>query len=158
MAVYNGSKMAAGVTPRYLPSAAGVRVLSTFASAVALLLNDTINMMQLAANPVEAGNGPSVLGVTLDSDDLDTGAGLVYDVGDATVANRYISASNIGQAGGIARNNVAGSIGYQPFSAAFGAYPTPSNQLDTIVVKINTAPAAWQAGTIRLLVDFTYDP
>lgn len=158
MTTYSGTKLASGVQPRVLPSGSGVRVLSTFASAVALLVNDIINMVNLEANPVESGNGPAVLGVTLDSDDLDTGAGLVYDVGDATVAARYISASNIGQAGGVARNNVAGSVGYQPFAAAFTNYPTVSLATYTIAVKINTAPAVWQAGTIRLLVDYTYDP
>lgn len=157
MTAYNASKMAAGVQPRYLATGAGVRVLSSIVLA-ALALNDTINMLQIEADPIQSGNGPAICDVTLGCDDIDTGAAAVLDVGDATVSGRYISGSTVGQAGGIARMNVAAGLGYQPFSAAFNNYTTISNQLYTVVIKCTTAPNVFQAGTVRLLVDFTYDP
>ncbi|HVZ18167.1 MAG TPA: hypothetical protein VG897_13675 [Terriglobales bacterium] len=157
MTAYNASKFLPGVTPRMLQSAAGVKVLSTLALA-ALALNDTINFMNLQGDPVFGPNGPTICDVILGCDDIDTGAAVVLDVGDANLSGRYISGSTVGQAGGIARMNVAAGLGYQPFAAAYNNYTTLSNQLYAIVGKCTTAPNVFQAGTIRLLVDYTYDP
>lgn len=157
MTVYLASKMAAGIQPRYLATGAGVKVYS-FLALAALVLNDTINMLNLEGNPVHVGNGPTVEDMTLACDKIDTGNVAILDVGDATVSGRYITGSNVGQAGGVARLNNAVGVGYQPFVNAYTNPDTLSNQLYTVVVKCTTAPNAFQAGTIRLVAEFTYNP
>lgn len=160
MTTYNATKMAAGVQPRVLPGGAGVSVLSTFLMTVAakLLTNDLVNMVTLEGDPALSGGGPSMLGVALDCDQIDTGAGVVLALGDATTANRYITGSTIGQAGGYAGPNQGGVLGFQPFSATFAAYPTASLALYTIVLKATTGVTTGQLGTIRVKAEYTYDP
>ncbi len=49
---------------------------------------------------VDVFAGETVHDIKIKSSDLDTGTGLVLDVGDATDADRFIDGSTIGQAGG----------------------------------------------------------
>lgn len=161
MTTYNATKMAAGIQPKVLLSAAGVAVLSLFTPAVALVLNDIINMVSLEGDPgIPVAFGPTIMGVSLDSDQLDSNGGptMKFDVGDATGAARFITQTTIPQTGGLQGANVAGTLGYQPFSATYNNYPTASLQIYTVQVKVHTAPATWQAGTIRLKVEYSYDP
>lgn len=159
MAVYNSDKMAAGTQPRVLPTAAGVHVLAT-ASLTTLALNDTINMLQLEGDPTMPGNGPAITGMILDVDDLDSNGSptLVLAVGDGVVADRFITNSTIGQSGGVAYLNKPGGLGYKPFNASFASYPSASYATYTIAVKATTGPATFQAGSIRLVTSFSYDP
>lgn len=160
MTTYNGTKMAAGVQPRALPSGAGVSVISTFLMTVAAALatNDLINMLNIGGNPAEVNPGPSILTVVLDTDQVDTGAGVVFAVGDSGSAARFITGSTIGQTGGYAGPNVAGTLGYQPFATTYATYTTVSLQNYTPVIKATTGVTTPKLGTIRLKVEYTYDP
>lgn len=160
---YNGTKMAAGTQPRILPQGFIISVLSTYAVGTGtpptLATGDIIQMMQLGADPSGApGYGPTILGMLMDSDQIDTGSGVELEVGDSVTAGRYISSSNIGQAGGLASMNVAASLGYQPDASAFSTYPTSSLLLYTISITASTGCTTPKAGTIRLKVEYTYDP
>lgn len=161
MATYNASKMAAGVQPRALATGL-IPVVSILALAQALLLNDVINMLQLGGAPdVPTNFGPAITGVALDTDQLDTGGGgatLKFNLGDANSSNRFISQSTIGQTGGYQAPNVGGWLGYAPFSGSYTNYPTASLQTYTLQLKCQTAPNAWQNGTVRVKCEYTYDP
>jgi hypothetical protein len=160
MAVYNASKMLAGTQPKVLPTAGGVNVLSTVALTTPLLVNDTINFMQLASDAALGGNGPTILDVTIDADKLDTNGSptIKLNVGDAGSATRYFNQTTVAQNGGYAIPTNPAVLGFQPFGSSFNTYPTASLALYTIVATCQTAAATWQNGTIRLLVGFTYDP
>lgn len=164
MTVYNSDKMAAGVQPKALYTASGVRVLAQIALAAALVANDTINMVNLPSDPsldqgAAPNYGPVITGMALDSDKLDSNGApaILLDVGDGTTAARFYSQSNVAQAGGYASPNVAGTLGYAPFASSFSTYPTTSKQTYTVVVKCHTAAATWQNGTIRLAVEYSFD-
>ena len=161
MATYNADKMLAGTQPKMLPTAGGVNVLSQISLTAPLLVSDTINFMQLAADASDpAGNGPTILGMTLDSDKLDSNGApaIKLNVGDAGLATRYFNQTTVAQQGGYAIPNNPAVLGYQPFAAAFASYPTASLQLYTIVATCQTAAATWQNGKVRLVTEFTYDP
>ena len=137
---YSSSQAAANVPPKYLH--AGVIVRSaTYALSAALVLNDVIQMFKVPA-------GATIHEAILASDDTDTNGTptIKYDVGDATTANRFISASIIGQTGGVARMDQSGGVGFK-YTA------------DTIIqVKVNTAPATGaSSGNITLTVSYTMD-
>ena len=161
MTVYTSNKMLAGTQPKMLPSAGGVNVLAVASLTTALVLNDTINMVQLAADAADpVGNGPSIIGIVLDCDKLDSNASpaITLSVGDAGSATRYFSASTIAQQGGYAIPTIPAILGYQPFGSAFNTYPTPSLAFYTIFVTCSHAAATFQNGNVRLLTEFTYDP
>lgn len=126
----------ASTVPPRSPSAAGLTaVKATYTAATALVVNDVIQMVKVPLGAV-------IYRVELAVDDLDTGAAIVLAVGDGVVADRYITGSTIGQAGGVVTtNNVAGA-GY--------TYTAD----DTIDVKVTTAPAGGGTGVIRLSVLF----
>lgn len=111
-------------------------------------LGDIFQMVQIP-------NGYSIESVILDCDQLDSNGAptLVLAVGDGTTANRFINASTVGQAGGVAYQNVAGATGY---SYAVGTNPgqfSGGNAGATVLqVKVTTAAATFKAGTIRLAV------
>ena len=100
MAAYNSNKMLAGTQPKMLPSAGGVNVLATASLTTALALNDTINMLQLAADASDPqGSGPTIIGMVLDCDKLDSNGTptITLSVGDSVSATRYFNASTIAQ-------------------------------------------------------------
>jgi len=111
-------------------------VHATYELTAALVINDVIQMVKIPA-------GATVHEVQLSCDDLDTSGtpACVLAVGDGSDVDRFITASDIGQAGGFARmNNIAG-VGYE-YTAD-----------DTIDVKVTTAPAtSAETGTINLFV------
>lgn len=163
MTIYSATKMAAGVQPRVLPSGAGVIVLSSLLMTVAAALatGDLINMLNIGADASESGAlgaGPFMTAVSLDCDQIDTGAGVVLAVGDSTTAARFITGSTIGQTGGYAGPNVGGTLLFQPFATTFNTYPTASLATYTVVVKATTGCTTPKQGTIRLKAEYTYDP
>lgn len=112
-----------------------VAVTETFALTEALEVNDLIEMIELPPGHV-------IVDCTLDVSDLDTGTPAILldvgtmagTVGDTTIGNRtltanLISASNVGQAGGIARMAVAGSTRI-----------APSDDRRSVGVKVGTGP------------------
>jgi hypothetical protein len=137
---YSAAQANANVPPKYLHAGAIVRSAS-FALSAALVVNDVIQMFKLPA-------GATVHEVILASDDLDTNGTptIKLDVGDATAANRFISQSTVGQAGGVGRTDQAGGVGYK-YSA------------DTMLqVKVNTAPATGATtGNVTLTVAYSMD-
>lgn len=161
MAIYNATKMAAGTQPKVLPTGAGVNVLSTIALTTALLLNDTINFMQLGADATDPnGFGPTILDFEFDTDQLDSNVAptLKLNLGDSVSAFRYLSQTTLCQTGGVTGPVRSGTVGFQPFAAAFNVYTTPSLALYTISATVQTAPATWQNGSIRVFFSYTYDP
>lgn len=163
MTTYNSNKCVAGVQPKFLPSAGGVNALALFTQATALASNDIVNMVPLLADPSNPnGLGPTILGLVLDTDKLDSGgsAAILFSIGDATTANRYFNSLTLGQTGGYAIPTVPAILGYQPFASPFfNTYTTVSLATYTILLKCNTAAqTAVTTGQIRLCTEYTYDP
>lgn len=118
-----------------------VTVYGEYSLAAALALNDVIQMVRVPA-------GARVTDLSLAATDLDTGGSpaITLSVGDGGATARYISASTIGQAGGIA-NGISVATG-------FGYLYTAE---DTIDVLVAAGPAIGAtSGTVRLAV--TYIP
>ena len=96
--------------------------------------------------------GATVLDVILGASDLDTGTQLVLAVGDADVADRFITASSIGQTGGVASANklLDGTA-----STGTGLpYKMPATK--NIVIKVTTAPQTpVSSGYLSLTVIYT---
>jgi len=108
----------------------------TFDVPVTAAMVGTINNV-IQALPVYAGE--TVLGVELVATDLDTGAAAItLSVGDGASTARYISASDVGQAGGLAKHT-AGT----PYQYAAD---------DTIDVLVAAAAATGADGTITVTV------
>lgn len=140
MTTYLSNKAQPGVAPKFVPAGA-IAVCASYAFASAPSLNDLVQMMTIPA-------GATMVDVILDSDDLDSNGTptIKFDVGDATTANLYIAASTVPQAGGVAHAAQAASTAYRY------AANTP------LYVKVNTAAATFQAGTVRLTAIYTMDP
>lgn len=162
VATYNANKMTAGIQPKYLPSAGGVNVLSQISQTTSLNTNDLINMVQLPAKASDdpGGFGPTIIGMLLDIDKLDTGGSqqITFDVGDATTSTRFYSAVTIGQAGGYSVPTQPAVLGFQPDVNSFTSYTTASLLNYTIIAKCHLSASTWQNGKIRLLAEYTYDP
>lgn len=160
MATYNSNKMVSGTQPKILTTASGVRVYAFAALPTALLVNDIINMVALASDVSNPnGLGPTILGMAFGSDDLDSNVAplITLDLGDSGSTTRYFSASTVAQNGGTVYPST-NFLGYQPLAASFGTYTTPSYATYTIFATVRAAPATWQAGSVKLAVEYTYDP
>lgn len=119
-------------TPR---RGAAFSVTRVFTVTAAFVVNDIIQMVKVAPG-MEIHDG--VLEVT----DLESsGTAMVIDVGDGVSADHYIDGSTVGQAGGIERFGLGGTI-YKKYTAE-----------DTIDVKVAVAPTTGATtGTVRLTV------
>lgn len=135
MANNNATKAGSGVQPRAGNDITAVWESYTLASAT---LNDTYTMCKIPA-------GATVLDVVFSSADVDSNGTptVKFDVGDSGSATRFISATTVGQAGGVARMDQAG-----------GHLKTYTAD-DTVIVKINTASATFQAGAIKVGVIYS---
>lgn len=98
---------------------------------------DTAQMFYLPA-------GARVLYAMLKSTDLDSGATITLNVGDAGSAARYFSASTVGQAATAAAMTLVGGIDF-------------SNTAKTLVQIVPAAGPATTAGTIELTMFYTID-
>lgn len=110
-------------------------VRGVFALTAALALNDVINMLSMPAQHVPVD-------CILDCDDLDSGGSpsITLSVGTATTPALLISASAVGQAGGIAR-----------MDKATGPRLAASNSDTLIQIKVAAGPATGATtGTIGL--------
>ena len=137
MANINATNVVTGAVenPKYIQAGVITEIYSA-AVTTSLALNDTVTGPKIPANC-------TLLNVILDSDDLDSGTSIKWDVGISGTAAKFISASTVSQAGGIATANVAGTVGYTPTS-------------DTAVIaKVNTAAGTAVAGTIRIAIVYT---
>lgn len=162
---YNSSKLQAGVQPRVLPPGVDIVEIASFLNATAFVLNDTLNLVKLEANPSISANGPTISSLVVAMPPMDSSTGFSWIVGDSNTTNRYITTSTVGRsaAGGIvAMNNYLG-LGYQPFVTdfgAFGTYPATSQQYYTIYATISAAATGTPTtgNTIIAKVAYTYDP
>jgi hypothetical protein len=127
----------------YAPARAAIpglnAVSEVFTFPAAPVINDTIEMVLLP-------KGAVISDIILDADDLDTGTpAILLQVGDGTTADKFIGASNVAQAGGVARMDKKGNIGV-PLAA------------DTkLVVKVSTGPATGAVGDIRLTATYNLE-
>lgn len=130
---YQTANVGSGVMPR--ANAGETIVSATFNLTAALALNDVIEMVKIPAGAV-------IHDVILSSTDLDTSTGVVLDVGDGSVTDRFIDGATIGQASGVARLNEVGGHLYE-YTAD-----------DTIDVLVQVAPSGTAAtsGSIKLTV------
>lgn len=148
--VLQAKQIANGVPPLTADGADDtVTLFGDFALTAALAVNNIIEMVELPAGYVPVD-------VILDTADLDTGGSptivlavgvMAGTVGDTTFANRttgaeFITASTVGQAGGVARLAVAG-----------GTRVAPTDASRSIGVKVTTGPATGAtSGSVRLTV------
>lgn len=162
MTAYTAPTITAGKSPRLLQFGI-TSVISIVSQTTALALNDTIAMVQVPSDPSVDQNGgrggPSVVGIVMDVDSLDSGNTLVVSIGDSANAARYWTVSTMAQGGGYFQPTKSGIVGYQPFGGAvFTTYTTTSYSTYTVVVKCTTTPNTWVNGNIRMLFEYTLDP
>lgn len=94
MATFTSDMVAGNQSFKPFPSGAvGVRYAKINITA-AVNAGDIYKMVDIFA-------GETLHDVKIKSSDLDTGSGLVWGVGDGSDTDKYIAASNIGQAGGV---------------------------------------------------------
>lgn len=113
----------------------------TYEISASLVVNDVIQMVRLP-------KGAVITGVTLGTDDLDTGGSpaIVLDVGDGGDTDRYIDGATVGQAGGITSSMMMTGFGHALTAE------------DTIDVLVQVAPATGAtSGTVSLAVTY-YTP
>lgn len=125
-----------------------VQVTATYEIAAALVVNDVIQMVKV---PI----GARIVTISLAADDLDSGATplITLDVGDGGDTDRFIAASTIAQAGGIARigDNITGAAAADCLGYVYTAD-------DTIDVLVHAAPATGAtSGTITMVVTYSND-
>lgn len=141
------SKYAKGLIPIPYPAFAGAVVAHRYwhQLATAPAAND---ILELAALPHDC----RVVDVILDSDDMDSGATLAFDVGvmsgdfgdndpARTIGNEFFAASNVAQAGGVARPTK---------KEAFRTAPVGSDR--SIGLKFTAAATGFASGIIGLTV------
>jgi hypothetical protein len=105
----------------------------------AFVVNDVIQMIPVAKGERAVG------GQLIVETDLDSSTGVVVSVGDGIQADRYISGSAVGQAGGVALWGAG--IDTAAEAALFNYKYTAA---DTIDVKITTAATGTPAATGRI--------
>lgn len=122
-----------------------IAVRAEYSLLAALVINDTIDFAKIPAGHVPVD-------VILDSDDIDSGAGAIFQVG-LRAANgttddpdAFIKDSNVGQAGGVARANVATAF-------RIGSHTADRN----VYLTVSTAPAT-SATSGKIGVTVLYRP
>lgn len=141
---FYGTKGAVGYPRAYPQTAGGVcEIYSEYALAgAALVINDLIKMVNVPL-------GAKIIGMTLGSDDLDTGGPTItLDVGDTDGTpdqDRYFAASVAAQAGATPTTAL--------LKAGFGYTFAADGTIQILVLAAPTTGTT--TGTIRLLVRFT---
>jgi len=135
-ALYTG---ATGAATGHGPFQVTTHLHATATLPATAVTNDTVNMGYLPANAV-------VFGVTLKAQtQLDSGAGLVFDVGDAALANRYMAGTIL-----VGR---AATASFDTTMAATGKlFKTTAKT--AIIVKVNTQAGTPVAGVLELEVSY----
>ena len=123
-----------------------IQVCSVFALSAALAINDDITMLKL---PI----GAVVCDVCISSDAaLDTNAAstLSFQVGDQTMANRYITTHLQGNNQAMAPYHMDQASGHQYVADATS---------NLVQIKVQAAPAtAAVTGNLRLTIEYSMDP
>lgn len=138
---YTAAKVASSVQSRAGLDATWV--WGVYEAAVALVINDVIQMVKV---PKYA----TILEIILACDDLDGGTTITLDVGDGSSTARFISASTIGQAGGVVRlgQGITGSAAADCLHYQYTAE-------DTVDVLVHAAPTSSGVGTVKLGVAYS---
>lgn len=133
---FTATAAAASAPVRVDPDGGENVVVSTYTLTEGTI-NDVIQM-------VKVPKGAVITAITLACPDIDTNVSptVTLSVGDGGSTARFISASTIGQAGGVASLSVPGGLGY--------TYTAD----DTIDVLIAAATATFAAGDITLVVKY----
>jgi hypothetical protein len=132
----------AGTRPPVYPDEAGKVLVSDGTYEISVAQNVDEAVIALCSLP--AGCIP--LDFTVAMDDLDSGAGLVWDGGgiksdESEVDQVMISASTVGQSAGLARSTLFPMVAPLDVETLFG-------------IHITTAPGGAQAGTIRGILTY----
>lgn len=136
MATTTTTAGAASVVSPFVP-VGGLGVANyTYAVATAPIINDVFEMVRLPRNA-------KIVDVLLTSTDMDTSTGLTLSVGYGGSTAYFISASTIGQTGGVARMA----------AATAGAALTLTAE-DTVDVLVAAAPTTFAAGSLTLTVTY----
>lgn len=139
-AVTNSAGNPTGVVPKWKPSGTITVVASaTIGSGVTIANADYIVCQTIPANC-------TVTEVILDCPDLDGSTSLTVSVGDATNAARFITASTVGRAGGVARADTAGYC-----------YKYTSDTPLRVTFPAGNGSATPAAGTVKLVVSYSAD-
>ena len=142
MANTNMTNVLTGTAPVVKSFPVGVTSnICSAATTTSLAANDTLTGPSIPA-------GAYLVGVTLMSTDIDSNGSptVLFDVGISGSATKFISGSNIGQAGGVATMGGTTGLGYSPTT------DTP------VIVTCNTAAATKVAGTVTLGIFYTNSP
>ena len=92
------------IEPKYNASSSSP-VIATFPLTAALGINDIINMMDIPPNVW-------IMDWTIDTAQLDTGTpAITLALGTAATPTMFVAVSTVGQAGGIVRATLAGTVG-----------------------------------------------
>lgn len=162
--VYQTAQIVAGKSPKVLPEGFVITAYSYFLNSTAFVVNDTVQLITLEANPSITYNGPTISTVKVAMPPMDSSTGFTWVVGDSGSANRYITTQTLGQsgAGGYASTTSTqyAAVGYQPFINSFNTYTTASLATYTIILKVTAAATGTPTtgNTIVSFVDYTYDP
>jgi hypothetical protein len=147
MATYTSAQVSSGTVP-INERGASFFVYGVISLATALAANDIVQLLNVP-------NGYKVLNVTLDSDALDSGVSkaLKGNLGDASVATRYLNGTTIVQAGGVAPNAVAASTGY-----VYPVNTTGGNTGSSLIQLVcTTAATTWANGNVRCAAELQID-
>ncbi len=114
-----------------------------FTVSTALIVNDTIKLVQLASG---GSPGFNLFGIQIWIPDLDSSSSLVFQLGDSTAADRYVTttlAAALGQTAG-AISSFGPSIPYAASTAdagvVFQSLPARYDDTDNLILKVQTAP------------------
>lgn len=144
---FTATKVASTIPPKGTHQGV-IAVRSVYTLLAALVINDVIQMVTV---PKYA----QILEIILTSDDLDSNGSplITLSVGDGNLADRFIKADTVAQAGGIVRLGAGLTAALQ--SGGVGYRYTAE---DTIDVKVIAAPATGAtAGDISLTVLYHLD-
>ena len=145
MAAYNGTKSRGLGIPTKEHHHVN-RVVGSFAVSVALALNDTIELCGMPSGAILTDFHIAV-------PDLDTGGSpaITLSLGDLESAARYVSASTVGQAGGVisrsATPQIAASVGFQ------------TTVETALILTVAAGPQTGATGvTINYIIEYTMNP
>lgn len=116
-----------------------------FTVKAALVVNDTIKLVQLASG---GSPGFNLFGIRIDIPDLDTGGTAIkFQLGDSTAADRYMTTTLAGVLGTVAAGSISSfgpPIAYVAATSSAGivwqSLPSRYDAQDDLILKVQTAP------------------
>lgn len=114
-----------------------------FSVKTAFIVNDTVKLVQLASG---GSPGFNLFGIQIWIPDLDSSTGLVFQLGDSTAADRYVTTTLAGALGQTAGqiSSFGPAIPYAAATASAGvvfqSLPARYTDTDNLILKVQTAP------------------